>query len=345
MTKTFLMRADASAQIGAGHLMRTIALGQMLFDAGHSVHFATIPADFDFIARLKGEGFFVHLFRQPFSATEDADSLVELAKQIDASWIIIDGYYFLGSYEKVIKDSLPAVSLMRIDDVPRVHHFADLLLSQNFGAEKMSFSTEPATKKMLGLEFLLLRREFREALAAINLNSKGRTQRLLVTLGGGTVETDAANLKIAEILSIVDASDLKITFIGGKMSASRQKIGGFLKSGQTFMEHTDSMAMEIAHADLAIVSGGSSMWEVMFLGVPFLAVSLTQAQDRYLRSLQEQKLCIHLGYFSDLNPLTVINAIYKLRDDFKLQYEYKSRYAKLIDSKNLGKHLIDVLTS
>ena len=58
--KNYLIRTDASSSIGAGHLMRMIALGQMLKDSGQSVHFATTSPSSPILERLAQEGFTVH---------------------------------------------------------------------------------------------------------------------------------------------------------------------------------------------------------------------------------------------------------------------------------------------
>jgi UDP-2,4-diacetamido-2,4,6-trideoxy-beta-L-altropyranose hydrolase len=345
LKKVFLIRADASAEMGAGHLMRTLALGQMLQDAACVVHFATIAHNADIIDRLIAENFLVHLLSAPFSECSDAASVAHIARSISASWIVIDGYHFTCTYEKTVQEEVPTAKIMTIDDVPRIHHSADVLLSQNYGAQNMVFSTEVSTQKLLGLEFLLLRREFKKARSEAKSASTHIPKRLLVTLGGGTPQGDSANLKIARALSGLDSYPLEVVFIAGKMSANKAELKACLNSNHRFLEFCDDVACEMSQADFAIVAGGSSMWELMYLGVPFLAVALTEAQKSYIEMLTEHKLCLNLGPHTSLESTFVKSAVTQLLGDSILQTEFRRRYADLVKPESLGKRLLHVLVS
>lgn len=345
MKKVFLLRADASAEMGTGHLMRTLALGQMLQDAACEVHFATIAHNVEMIERLKAENFSVHLISAPFSEGADATALAHIGRSISASWIVVDGYHFSGAYEKAIRDGVPSARILRIDDLPRIHHSADVLLCQNFGAPNMDFSTEVSTQKLLGLEFLLLRREFKKARSEAKSASTHTPKRLLVTLGGGTPQGDIANLKIARALSDLDANQLEVVYIVGKMSGNKAGLKKCLNPNHRFLEFCDDMAREMSQADFAIVAGGSSMWELMYLGVPFLAVVLTEAQKGYIEMLAEHRLCLNLGPHTSLEPSYVKSAVTRMLGDSTLQTEFRRRYADLVKPESLGKRLLQVLLS
>lgn len=345
MKKVFLIRADASAKMGMGHLMRTLALGQMLLDAACEVHFATIAHNAEMIERLRAENFSVHLLNAPFSEGTDATSLVHIARSISASWIVVDGYHFSGTYEKFVQGEVPNAKILTIDDVPRIHHSSDVLLCQNYGAQNLSFSTEVSTQKLLGLEFLLLRREFKKARSEAQSASEHPTKRLLVTLGGGTPQGDNANLKIAKALFDLDENQLEVVYIAGKMSANKAELKKCLNPNHRLLDYCDDMALEMSRADFAIVAGGSSMWELMYLGVPFLAVALTEAQRCYVEMLAEHKLCLNLGPHTTLEPSYVKSAVARMLDDSKLPAEFRRRYADLIKPKSLGKRLLQVLIS
>lgn len=341
--KVFLIRADASAAMGMGHIMRTIALGQMLQDAKCEVHFATIAYNAEIIERLKAEFFIVHLLNAPFSEASDAASLAEIARDISATWIVVDGYHFSGSYEKTVKHEVISSKILTIDDVPRTHHSADVLLCQNFGAHSMNFITEVSTQKLLGLEYLLLRREFKKAQSEARIYSKHLPKRILVTLGGGTPQGDRANLKIARALSDFDANQVEVIFIAGKMSTNKAELNKCLSRNHRLLDSSDSMAREMSQADIAIVAGGTSMWELMYLGVPFLAVALTEAQKDYIELLAEHKLCLNLGGYEGLQPTYVKTAVTRLLVDSMLQKECKRRYSDLIKPEMLGKKLLNIL--
>jgi spore coat polysaccharide biosynthesis predicted glycosyltransferase SpsG len=209
----------------------------------------------------------------------------------------------------------------------------------------MDFSTEVWTQKLLGLEFLLLRREFKKARSETLNASVHSPKRLLVTLGGGTSQGDIANLKIAQALSDLDSNQLEVVFVAGKMSVNKAELKNLLKPNHRLLDFSNNMAHEMSQADFAIVSGGSSMWELMYLGVPFLAVALTEAQKAYIELLVEHKLCLNLGLHTTLEPSFVSSAVSRLLNDRTLLTEFRYRYADLVNSESNGKRLLQVLNS
>jgi spore coat polysaccharide biosynthesis predicted glycosyltransferase SpsG len=285
----------------------------------------------------------VHLLNAPFTEANDAASLAHIARNISAAWIVVDGYHFSGSYDKTVQGEVMGSKVLTIDDVPRTHHSADVLLCQNFGACSMNFSTEVSTQKLLGLEFLLLRREFKKAQSEVRIYSKHLPKRILVTLGGGTPQGDSANLKIARALADLDANQVEIVFIAGKLSANKSELNKCISGNHRLLDSSDNMAREMSQADIAIVAGGTSMWELMYMGIPFLAVALTEAQKEYIELLAEHKLCLNLGGYDSMKPTYVKDAVTRLLVDSTLQKECKRRYSDLIKPEMLGKRLLNIL--
>jgi spore coat polysaccharide biosynthesis predicted glycosyltransferase SpsG len=105
------------------------------------------------------------------------------------------------------------------------------------------------------------------------------------------------------------------------------------------------MAYQMTNTDIALVSGGSSMWELMSIGVPFLAIALNSIQESYLKMMCEKGLCSYLGHYLHLDPLILKKSILQFRDNVSLQSEYRQSYAKLINNENQGVKLLNVLFS
>jgi len=346
LKKKFMIRADASPAMGAGHLMRMIALGQMLSDAGQDVHFLTIPNHQDTSKRLSDEGFRVYEFQSPFTEVGDLARLVAIAEAIRPNWIVIDGYHFSGNYEKSIKTKIPSAKLLRVDDVPAIHHYADVLLNQNFGAQASAFSTEPGTVLLFGPEFLLLRREFREGcFGRKSMLLKSGKMNLLVSLGGGSPMADEANLKIAGALHLLQGRELSLTFLAGEMSANKEVLRERLPDDCFLIDYSANMAREMSHADVAVVAAGSTMWELMFMGVPFAALSLTDAQRAYLAILGQSKLCLDLGFSPDLDSAQIAKRLELFLDDVSSLNDMRMVCLDLVKPNTSGRRLLDVLLS
>ena len=348
MNKRILIRSDASSRIGAGHLMRMLALGQLLSDSGYEVHFATIPYNPPVLSYLKDEPFQLHYLAQeePWDACKDLERLLNLALEIRPLWLVLDGYQFRTDYEKGIKDG--GFRLFRVQDIPASHCVADVLLNQNYGAEHMKHSTEPNTYLLAGLKYSLLRREFR----TVNLNRKRFLERgrfhLLVSLGGGSEISDSLNLKIVEGLSEIRECDWSATLIVGIMGQRSKTLMELAnKSSMPIQVITENrnIAFEMLKSDLAIVSCGSTMWELMYMKVPFLVVSLTEVQRDYLAFLAGEGLCVDLGWYENLTPKRVRDSVLALADNVAQRGRMLEQADKLLDRDNICRELLKILNT
>src|ERR1043166_6614015 len=127
-----LIRADASAQIGWGHVMRCLALAQAWQDRGGECIFAMAGSVDALEQRLHSEDMHVRGITAVPGSAEDAQQTSELARQNNARWIVVDGYDFGAQYQRPLKQS--GFKLLAIDDYGRAgNSFADLILDQNAG--------------------------------------------------------------------------------------------------------------------------------------------------------------------------------------------------------------------
>ncbi len=318
-----LIRADASWVIGAGHVMRTLALGQLLSEAGYEVHFATIPHDPTILDLLNQEGFNVHCFRQDtvWSASSDLGSFLSLASQVQPAWVVLDGYHLDHDYERAVKRS--GCKLLRIDDLPAGHYYADVVLNQNYGAETFKYEREPYTQVLAGLRYALLRREFRKVVSFDRPIRTSRPLQLLVSLGGSSEKTDVLNFTIAQGLSGLSVKDVSVTFLVGALGRN--------------------MAEEMSKADMAIVSGGSTMWELIYMNVPFMAVALNEMQRDYLQMLSAHGICVDLGRHEYLTIAGVRQSALDFIQDHEGRMRMSNQFKPLMDRRNIGRDLLGIM--
>ncbi|MDO5357589.1 MAG: UDP-2,4-diacetamido-2,4,6-trideoxy-beta-L-altropyranose hydrolase, partial [Conchiformibius sp.] len=111
----FLIRADASLQIGSGHVMRCLTLAQALRESGHEVCFATrnhVGNLYDFIIK---QGFAATLLPAPtakavsgslkhsawlgVSQAQDFADCAELICRFAPDWLVCDHYALDAEWE------------------------------------------------------------------------------------------------------------------------------------------------------------------------------------------------------------------------------------------------------
>ncbi|MBF0594169.1 MAG: UDP-2,4-diacetamido-2,4,6-trideoxy-beta-L-altropyranose hydrolase [Candidatus Omnitrophica bacterium] len=333
-----LIRVDASPVIGLGHLMRMLALGQLLFDAGYEIHYATLTEDPLLRARLAREGFDVHVLPQAgaWDAASDVEALLHLSGQIKPAWVVLDGYHFDADYEARIKRS--GVRLLRVDDTPGHRYYADAVLNQNYGAERMTYSVEPTARVLAGLNYVLLRREFRQAARLVRQGNVDGPFRILVSLGGAQV-AQALNRRLAAGFAGMEDRNLSLV-----LAVSRGQTDGLISGGIVEVRvDTGDMAREMYQADIAVVSGGTTMWELVCMNVPFLAVALNEAQRDYLPLLSADGLCVNLGFYQDILFDHVCQAVLALRQDRERREQMVLNYRRILNRERIGQDLLSFL--
>ncbi|MEH2349515.1 MAG: UDP-2,4-diacetamido-2,4,6-trideoxy-beta-L-altropyranose hydrolase [Nostoc sp.] len=303
------IRVDASTQIGTGHVMRCLALAQAWQDAGGQVIFVMAIEAPDLKTRLKVEGIEVIYLPIQIGSAEDAEETGKLAREFDASWVVVDGYHFGAKYQEIIKES--ELKLLFIDDYGHAkEHHADIVLNQNIHAyEGLYINRQPYTKLLLGTSYSLLRREFwqwrgwERSLPLI-------AQKLLVTLGGA--DPDNVTLKVIEGLQQVEVEGLEaVVVVGGSNPHYEQVRSASQKS--CFPIHlkrnVTNMPELMAWADLAVTAGGSTCWELAFMGLPSLVLILAENQRVIAEKLEAMGVVVNLGWHKNVSAVEIASGV------------------------------------
>ena len=128
---TLFIRADATSQIGSGHVMRCIALAQAWQDQGGRVTFISHCDSDTLRIRIIGEGFNLVSIEKPHPHPSDLTLTLscinpETTGPNTGAWLVLDGYHFTPDYQKAIKDA--GIRLLIIDDMNHLPYYhADII--------------------------------------------------------------------------------------------------------------------------------------------------------------------------------------------------------------------------
>lgn len=331
INQPLIIRADADTQMGTGHVMRCMALAQACLDVGgRGIFFMATEAP-AIETRLKSECMEVVHLSVPLGSTEDAKKTASLAHKLGASWVVVDGYNFGVEYQEIIKDS--GLRLLFIDDYGNAdHHYADIVLNHNiYTNEDLYSNREPYTQLLLGTSYVLLRREFwqwrgwHRSLPLI-------ASKLLVTLGGS--DPDNVTLKVIQALQQIERKGLEaVVVVGGSNPHYEQLQLVSQESGFPIClkRNVTNMPDLMAWADVAIAAGGSTSWELAFMGVPSLIMIVADNQRSSVESLSKMEVFVNLGWHQDVSAAKIADALAQLL----VEARYRAKIAQI------GQDLVD----
>lgn len=309
-------RADASLQIGTGHVMRCLTLAHALHALGHQCVFLSRAHEGNLISYVRNEGFDVHEMLMGVSSESGVDgklahaSWLGVPQALDAAqaspflrdwkpdWLVVDHYGLDQRWEGSASEH--CTRLFVIDDlVDRVHR-CDALLDQTLGRVAADYQglTPAGCHVFAGPEFALLRPEFSN-LRSHSLARRANPQlsQILISMGG--VDQQNATTTILETLR---ASGLdrrcRVEVVLGPTAPWLDHVraaAATMPFPTQVLAGVRDMANRMASCDLAIGAAGSTSWERCCLGVPTLMVVLADNQRPSAAALSNQGAAILLG--------------------------------------------------
>jgi UDP-2,4-diacetamido-2,4,6-trideoxy-beta-L-altropyranose hydrolase len=329
-----LIRADATIQMGTGHLMRCLALAQAVKHQGGIVYFALFTCPVPLQKRLIAEEFKLHhLIGCDLGSPLDAQKTAQLAEQLQCDWVCVDGYQFGADYQKML-NATGCRSIVLDDYGHSSFYYADLILNQNLSAQTNLYQNRhPNTTLLLGTRYTLLRQEFWEWRGWQRQISKVANQ-ILITLGGS--DPDNTTTWILDALQNIKDQNFNITVIVGNSNPHRnvlvKQIQHSIHEIDLVFDTTD-MPNYLVNADLAISAGGSTTWELAFLGLPSIIVTLADNQKVIAQALHDQGIAISVGAVSELNANQFVNVVQHLSNNLEQRQVMSQKGQSLIDGE------------
>lgn len=309
-----VFRADASLQIGTGHVMRCLTLADALKAKGAECRFICRQHEGNLIEHIRVKGYIAHALPVVPSAgiselaterlvmatesghahwlgatqAQDAAACALILAELNPDWLVVDHYALDAFWESAVKPHCR--HLLVIDDLADRAHQCSVLLDQTFGRSENDYQglVPAGCRTMCGSNYALLRPEF-AALRDYSLKRRINPQlrRLLVTMGG--VDHYNATGRVLEALKGSPLpADCKITVV---MGSTAPWLAVVMDQAQSMPWPTEvlvgvgDMAGLMAESDLAIGAAGATSWERCCLGLPTIMVVLAENQQLVAQGL------------------------------------------------------------
>jgi UDP-2,4-diacetamido-2,4,6-trideoxy-beta-L-altropyranose hydrolase len=293
-----VIRADASTELGVGHVTRCLVLAQALRERGAAVSFVCREAEGDISSLVEERGFVVTRLdgaALDWKADADATNRVLQGGNTKPQWLIVDHYGLDERWEMAVR---PAVGrILAIDDLADRAHDCDVLLDQNL-VDAMDVRYEGKTPRhcttLLGPRYALLDTIYRD-LRRQKPPSDRRVRRILVSFGG--VDREDVTTRVLQAFAGLDLPGVQLDVVVGQRNPHASAIAKAADRARiTLHMQPPSLAPLLAQADLAVGAGGTTTWERLCIGVPSLVITVADNQKAIARHLHGLGLIRWLGH-------------------------------------------------
>lgn len=332
-------RADASLDIGTGHVMRCLTLADALRGRGADCFFLSRLHAGHMVDAVRERGYAVHVLPEGGPApigsaggtahagwlgvdmgTDASQTLAALAGPAP-DWLVVDHYALDARWEVRVRTACRR--LLVLDDLADRPHACDMLVDQTLHrrAQEYAALTEPGTLLFVGQAYCLLRPDFaRLRPASLARRATAPVRHLLVTMGG-VDKHNATGRTLDALRQAALPADLRITVVMGASAPWLRQVreqAALMPWPTEVRVHVADMAALMAAADIAIGAAGTTAWERCCLGLPTLTWVLADNQLAGAAALQAAG-CVELLPLAPELPGDLLSGLHRMREPGRMR--------------------------
>lgn len=338
--KNILIRADGNAGIGAGHLMRCLTIAEAL---ENKAQVGFVCADRDSAELAMSKGFDAYVLETDYTHMEQELPLWEqlFGGNVRNRKLLVDSYYVTNVYLEGLQTYGQVILL---DDMCKRPWNVDKLINYNaFATIEMydSLNSPYKTQYYVGGRYIPIRKEF----CGKDYQPKEHAENILITTGGGDCDNIAG-----QILDNIRDTSCTFHVVTGRFNPHYDELLKRSKEYGNVQVYHDvkNMAELMARCDLAVTAGGTTIYELSTLGVPFVCFSYAENQEKLTEYIGDRQIAGYGGaYHKDACGTLegIAKQINELKKNSALRKEYSEKERKLVDgegAKRIARIIQDV---
>ncbi|MBK0403779.1 UDP-2,4-diacetamido-2,4,6-trideoxy-beta-L-altropyranose hydrolase [Adhaeribacter sp. BT258] len=184
-----IFRADGNSRIGLGHVVRSLALAELLHD-DFDCTFAIQEPSQTLLTQLNSvcEEVICLPSNQSEALFAEAQNIAEALTGQEI--IVLDGYHFTTEYQQILKRK--GNVLVCLDDLHDRKFMADAIINIAGGVKPEMYQATAYTRFCIGPEYALLRKPFRDAQKTVG-KTPAKVAKILICFGGADPENYTLN--------------------------------------------------------------------------------------------------------------------------------------------------------
>ena len=312
--------------------MRCFALAEVIKTMNFNVYFISKKIKGNIIRNIEDDGYKVFHLDSKSNWKIDARKTIEIIQHFknENNLLLVDNYELSKMWETSLKPIVNKIII--IDDFSNRSHNCNLFIDQNLHTSKKEINKKipKNSKKLLGVKYTLLRKEFVEYRKIIKKRS-GKINRILIAFGGSDEKNQT--LKALKAIKKLDRKKINVDVIVGEPNKNKIKIKKIcsMLENSTYYQQIKNMAKIMNKADLAIGAGGVITWERCCLGLPSIVSIVSKNQEDAIKAVSKKGCLINLGRAERLISDDYLNAIKKL--DSRKLIRMQKKCMELIDGR------------
>ena len=336
--KKIIIRADGNARIGAGHLMRCLTIAEAIPDKS-IVGF--VCADEDSAALTREMGYETAVLHTDYKEMEsEAPVWEKLLGDQGEKVILVDSYYVTSPY---LTDLAKYGKIVLLDDMAKTPWNVWALINYNaFATDEMyeALNSPYEAKVYTGGSYIPIRKQFCDR----GYEVRKKAEHVLITTGGGDQDNIAG-----QILTQIQSEKCHYHVVTGRFNPHYDTLMGMAERYPNIhiYHNVKNMAQLMEQCDLAVTAGGTTVYELSAIGVPFVCFSYAENQEKLTEYVGRENVAGYGGAFHK-EPEVTLQQIGKLIDmlteDHNLRLQYSQREKTLVDGQGAAR-IAEILLS
>ena len=330
MKPSIYFRADGGTSIGMGHIVRCLALAEMLKE-DFQIVFSLQKPDINTVAMLIDTSDWITHLRKTNNYIKEAISIADTLSSNDI--VVLDGYNFNTQYQQIIKNS--GCKLVCIDDLHAWHQVADVVINHAEGVAESDYSAESYTKFCLGLNYVLLRPAFLKPKTTLRRITS--VKKVFISMGAADINN--ITQKFTEALIQIKGIE-EIHLMLGAINPNLGSIDKLIAENKhvNIIKHFNISAEELAtllkNCDVSICPASSISLESSAIGIGLVSGYTAVNQLGILNGLINHNAAISFGDMNLLSDAEIKNKFESIANNPEQLNEIISNQSKMIDGKS-----------
>ncbi|NJD03322.1 MAG: UDP-2,4-diacetamido-2,4,6-trideoxy-beta-L-altropyranose hydrolase, partial [Ruminiclostridium sp.] len=273
---------------------------------------------------------------------KEAEQIVHQMQSNNIHAIVVDSYNVSPEYFKRIE---PNARTAYIDDINSFSYPVDIIINGNINAAELNYIKYSKAQQMLiGIEYNMIRKEFQ------NLPKRTVSKeisRIMLTTGGSDPFRLSCRLTGC-ILKNLSFKNYQLNVIIGAAFTNKSELYELAGIHKNLILHENPSRMSeiMMESDMAISSGGSTLYELCACGTPTLAFIKADKQTGILKKKDELGLVQSIGRHNEVTESGFTKALLDLELDYTKRQKMSGNGQKLADGngcRRIASRLLEMI--